>query len=319
VQIGNQGERGEGVAAPPGVEAADGGGGGVEVGWMWRGGNGRATWHCRGFLRETRRIAKVLWHRWVGPCANDPHPNESPHPNRHPEGARPIAMGEGLVAAETGDIREYLPLSAPPPRAGSRVSVAGTGRGAIRVVRRAGEECEGCEGCEVWRSRVGRQCCPLPYRYRASRPDVDASRRGPLGLSMGSTAWWLAAVDERVKVCVDLCRLSDFQALIAHRSLEGHRLYSFVPGLLEHFTSAQINGLIASRTHLSLAGVYDPLTPLDGLDTIDGELRKVYGGGGAGGVAVVAVWDGACGDGGDAGGDGVIPSSLPVMTVVKEL
>jgi hypothetical protein len=48
-------------------------------------------------------------------------------------------------------------------------------------------------------------------------------------------------------------------------------------------------------------------------------LRKVYGGGGAGGVAVVAVWDGACGDGGDAGGDGVIPSSLPVMTVVKEL
>jgi hypothetical protein len=120
-------------------------------------------------------------------------------------------------------------------------------------------------------------------------------------------------------VCVDLCCLSDFQALIAHRSLEGHGLYSFVPGLLEHFTSAQINGLIASRTHLSLAGVYDPLTPLDGLDTIDGELRKVYGGGDAGGVAVVAVWDGACGDGGDAGGDGVIPSSLPVMTVVKEL
>jgi hypothetical protein len=98
---------------------------------------------------------------------------------------------------------------------------------------------------------------------------------------MGSTAWWLAAVDDRVKVCVDLCCLSDFQALIAHRSLEGHGLYSFVPGLLEHFTSAQINGLIASRPHLSLAGVYDLLTPLDGLDRIDGELREVYGAPGA--------------------------------------
>ncbi len=118
--------------------------------------------------------------------------------------------------------------------------------------------------------------------YLASRPDVDAARVGTLGLSMGSTmAWWLAALDERVKVCIDLCCLSDFEALIAHRSLEGHGLYYFVPGLLKHFTSAQINALIAPRAHLSLAGIYDPLTPPDGLDRIDGELREVYAGTGA--------------------------------------
>ena len=86
-------------------------------------------------------------------------------------------------------------------------------------------------------------------------------------------AGWLAALDERVKVCVDLCCLADFQALMEHRSLEGHGLYYFVPGLLKHFTSAQINALIAPRAHLSLAGIYDPLTPPDGLDRIDGELR----------------------------------------------
>ncbi len=121
--------------------------------------------------------------------------------------------------------------------------------------------------------------------YLVSRPDVDSARLGTLGLSMGSTmAWWLAALDERVKVCVDLCCLSDFQALIAHRSLEGHGLYYFVPGLLKHFTSAQINSLIAPRAHLSLAGVYDPLTPPDGLDRIDGELREVYGAAGAPGA-----------------------------------
>jgi hypothetical protein len=121
--------------------------------------------------------------------------------------------------------------------------------------------------------------------YLASRPDVDVSRIGTLGLSMGSTmAWWLAALDERVKVCIDLCCLSDFQALIAHRSLEGHGLYYFVPGLLKHFTSAQINALIAPRAHLSLAGIYDPLTPPDGLDRIDGELRAVYAAAGAPGA-----------------------------------
>lgn len=118
--------------------------------------------------------------------------------------------------------------------------------------------------------------------YLASRPDVDAARLGTLGLSMGSTmAWWLAALDERVKVCIDLCCLSDFAALIEHRSLEGHGLYYFVPGLLKHFTSAQINALIAPRAHLSLAGIYDPLTPPDGLDRIDAELREVYAAAGA--------------------------------------
>lgn len=123
------------------------------------------------------------------------------------------------------------------------------------------------------------------FDYLSSRPDVDPARIGTVGLSMGSTmAWRLAALDERVRVCVDLCCLSDFEALIAHRSLEGHGLYYFVPGLLKRFTSAQINALIAPRAHLSLAGIYDPLTPPDGLGRIDGEVREVYAAAGAPGA-----------------------------------
>jgi dienelactone hydrolase len=113
--------------------------------------------------------------------------------------------------------------------------------------------------------------------YLLTRPDVDSARIGTLGLSMGSTmAWWLAALDPRVKVCVDICCLTDFEALIARRWLEGHGVYYFVPGLLKRFTTAQINALIAPRAHLSLAGIYDPLTPPDGLDRIDAALREVY-------------------------------------------
>jgi dienelactone hydrolase len=118
--------------------------------------------------------------------------------------------------------------------------------------------------------------------YLEGRPDVDPARIGTLGLSMGSTkAWWLAALDARVKVCIDICCLTDFEALIAHRALEGHSVYYFVPGLLKHFTTAQINALIAPRAHLSLAGIYDPLTPPDGLDRIDAELHEVYAAAGA--------------------------------------
>jgi acetyl esterase/lipase len=118
--------------------------------------------------------------------------------------------------------------------------------------------------------------------YLESRPNLDPARIGTLGLSMGSTmAWWLAALDTRVKVCIDICCLTDFEALTAHRSLEAHNVYYFVPSLLKHFTTAQINALIAPRAHLSLAGIFDPLTPPDGLDRIDAALREVYTAAGA--------------------------------------
>lgn len=113
--------------------------------------------------------------------------------------------------------------------------------------------------------------------YLVSRPDVDPSRIGTLGLSMGSTmAWWLAALDPRIKVCVDICCLTDYQALMNSRGLDEHGIYYYVPALLKHFTSAQINALIAPRPHLALAGNYDRLTPINGLERIDEELKKVY-------------------------------------------
>jgi hypothetical protein len=113
--------------------------------------------------------------------------------------------------------------------------------------------------------------------YLATRDDVEMRRLGTVGLSMGSTmAWWVAALDERVKVCIDLCCLTDFQALIETRGLDKHGIYYYVPRLLKHFTTAEINTLIAPRAHLSLAGNDDPLTPPAGLERIDAALRAVY-------------------------------------------
>ena len=113
--------------------------------------------------------------------------------------------------------------------------------------------------------------------YLEARGDVDAGRMAALGMSLGSTmSWWLAALDERVKVCIDLCCLTDFDALVEERGLERHGIYYYVPGLLRRFGTAQINALIAPRPHLSLAGRYDRLTPLRGLQKVDEELRAVY-------------------------------------------
>ena len=82
--------------------------------------------------------------------------------------------------------------------------------------------------------------------YLCSRPEVDASRIGATGMSMGSTrAWWLAAVDERVAAVVAVACLTRYQNLIAHGELRQHGVYYFVNGLLKHFDSEGVLALIA--------------------------------------------------------------------------
>ncbi|MDP3897189.1 MAG: hypothetical protein Q8Q62_10990 [Mesorhizobium sp.] len=108
--------------------------------------------------------------------------------------------------------------------------------------------------------------------------DIDARRVAILGLSMGaSMAWWSAALDPRTKVCVDLCCMTDFHTAIRSGGLDGHGLYYSVPGLLKRFSTSSINALTAPRPHLSLNGRRDPLTPEDGLATVDATMRALYG------------------------------------------
>jgi hypothetical protein len=113
--------------------------------------------------------------------------------------------------------------------------------------------------------------------WLVQRPDVDASRLGTIGMSMGSSmAQWLGALDTRIGVVVDICCLTDYHTLLAKKGLSGHGIYYYVPSLLKHFTASQINALIAPRPHLAVAGLQDRLAPVEGLDVIDRELTRTY-------------------------------------------
>jgi len=128
--------------------------------------------------------------------------------------------------------------------------------------------------------------------FLAARDDVDSSRLGTVGISMGSSmAWWLAALDERVKVCVDICCLTEFESLVKAGGLDLHGLYYYVPSLLKSFSTSKINAMIAPRAHLSLAGLLDPLTPPEGLDIVDSDLRKAYAEAGAPGNWRLSRWN----------------------------
>jgi dienelactone hydrolase len=113
--------------------------------------------------------------------------------------------------------------------------------------------------------------------YFASRPEVDPARLGAFGMSMGATkAWWLVALSQQVKLTIDVCCLTDYESLIAAHGLSGHGVYYFVPSLLKHFDTFQINELIVPRAHLSVNGRKDPLTPPAGVEKIRDKLMPLY-------------------------------------------
>jgi hypothetical protein len=113
--------------------------------------------------------------------------------------------------------------------------------------------------------------------YLCSRPEVDPNRLGAMGISMGSTkAWWLAALDPRIKVCIDICCLTDFEALIEDKGLYRHGIYYYVPDLLKHFSTSQINELIVPRPRLSVNGREDGLTPPGGVEKVRDHLMPLY-------------------------------------------
>lgn len=113
--------------------------------------------------------------------------------------------------------------------------------------------------------------------YLAGRPEVDANQLGAFGMSMGSTkAWWLAALDPRVKTTIDVCCLTDFASLLEAHGLSGHGVYYFVPSLLKQFDTADINSLIVPRSRLSVNGRKDSLTPPKGVEKVREKLLPLY-------------------------------------------
>ena len=115
------------------------------------------------------------------------------------------------------------------------------------------------------------------FDFLAGHPQVQADRIVSMGLSMGGTmALWAAALEPRIQACVDLCSLTDFQALIDQQGLDGHGLYYYVPGLLKHFSALELNHLVCPRPRLSVVGRHDPLTPIAGVQLIDSVLTESY-------------------------------------------
>jgi len=95
---------------------------------------------------------------------------------------------------------------------------------------------------------------------------------------MGSTgAWWLAALDERVRTVVGVACFMRYRELVAHGQLRAHAMYFFIPGILRHFDTEAVLGLLAPRPFLALTGDSDPTSPPSGIRILEQKLGHIYG------------------------------------------
>ena len=113
--------------------------------------------------------------------------------------------------------------------------------------------------------------------YLCSRPEVDASRIGVTGISMGSTrAWWVMALDDRPRAAVCVACMTRYQDLITTGMLKAHGIYYYVPGILKHFDTEAVIACAAPRPMLFQTGDQDSGSPIGGVRKLGDLVGQVY-------------------------------------------
>ena len=135
-------------------------------------------------------------------------------------------------------------------------------------------------GRTLFGQMLGEQAGALTWLAR--RGDVDPSRIGMVGISMGATlAYFMAALDERVAAVAQLCCYADFATLVETGAHDRHGHYLTVPGLLRETSTGAIAGMMAPRPQLICVGLDDPLTPPAAVERAFGETSAAYRAAGA--------------------------------------
>lgn len=113
--------------------------------------------------------------------------------------------------------------------------------------------------------------------FLADHPSVDADRIAAMGISMGGThAWWLAALEPRLRAAVSMCCFGDLECLISTGQHDGHGQYMTVLGLLRACSTGTLAGLAAPTAQLICVGLQDWSTPADCFAKARQELERAY-------------------------------------------
>ena len=112
--------------------------------------------------------------------------------------------------------------------------------------------------------------------YLETRPEVDKTKFGVTGRSGGGAySWWIAALDERIKVAVPTAGITTLKNHVLDGTIEGHCDCMFMVNT-ERWDFDRVAALIAPRPLLIANTDADSIFPLDGVVEIYNRTRTLY-------------------------------------------
>ena len=111
--------------------------------------------------------------------------------------------------------------------------------------------------------------------YLETRPEVDATRLGMIGHSLGGQeTLFTTAVDTRIRAAVSSCGFGSLRTL--KRDRINHNYALFVPGLANKGDYGAVLALVAPRPFFVVARSEDPIFPKDGIEETVSTARRAY-------------------------------------------
>ena len=113
--------------------------------------------------------------------------------------------------------------------------------------------------------------------YLASRPEVDRTRLGCVGLSVGGyRSFLLAALDPRIKAAVDVGWMSSFGPHIKRHVVNSIGLTFHIVGLYRYLDLPDLAALIAPRSVMVINGSQDQLFPPEGVEAAFRKIEQCF-------------------------------------------
>lgn len=113
--------------------------------------------------------------------------------------------------------------------------------------------------------------------YLASRPEVDRTRLGCVGLSVGGyRSYLLAALDPRIKAAVDVGWMTSMASQIKQHVIHTIGLSFHINGLYRYLDFPDLSALIAPRALMVINGSQDTLFSLEGVKAAFDKIARCY-------------------------------------------
>lgn len=130
--------------------------------------------------------------------------------------------------------------------------------------------------------------------FIASLPEVDPSRIGCAGCSMGGyRAWMLSALSDRIKAGASVCWMvtTDVQMSVKDRKKEYGGFANCIPGLRQYLDYPHIASLACPKAMLFINGRKDHLFPVDGVEEAYAIMHDVWDSRNAKNRLATEMWD----------------------------